>query len=141
MAHSQYTFPKAERLCSHNIIEELFTQGAGFVCYPFRVVYMTSELTEEVGSQVMFSVSKRKFKRAVDRNLLKRRCKEAYRLNRNDFSDFLIDSDQQIAFAMLYISSQRMPYSGIEKGMKKALLKLQEKLSANNNIEHEANHE
>ncbi|TLX73088.1 ribonuclease P protein component [Labilibacter sediminis] len=141
MTHSQYTFPKAERLCSHNIIEELFTKGDGFVCYPFRVVYLKTSLTEEVNSQVMFSVSKRKFKKAVDRNLLKRRCKEAYRLNRKDFSDFLISSNQQIAFAMVYISSQRMPYSSIEKGMKKALLKLQEKLSVNNNNQHETNPE
>lgn len=131
MTHLQYTFPKKEKLCSHNIIEDLFTNGDAFICYPYKVVFMQAKLTEDVNSQIMFSVSKRKFKKAVDRNLLKRRCKEAYRLNRVEFAKFLASSQQQIAFAMVYISSEKMPYSNIEKGMKKALKRLQEKLSIN----------
>lgn len=140
MTHSQNTFPKKDKLCSHNIIEDLFTDGAAFICYPYRVVFMQAKLSEDVNSQVMFSVSKRKFKRAVDRNLLKRRCKEAYRLNRFEFAEFLASTHQQIAFAMVYISSDKMPYSNIEKGMKKALKKLQEKLSINGEDQREASH-
>jgi len=129
METPDYSFPKADRLCSHIIIEKLFTQGKSFVSYPFRVVYLKTELPDETGAQVLFSVSKKKFKRAVHRNLLKRRMREAYRLNRNTFKTFLINSNQQIVFACVYISGEQLSYSTIEKGMKKSLIKLQSELS------------
>ncbi len=137
MANSNYSFPKSDRLCSHILIEKLFTQGKSFVSYPFRVVYLPTELPSETEAQVLFSVSKKKFKRAVHRNLLKRRCREAYRLNRNDFKEFLNNSNQQIAFACVYISGDKLRYSTIEKGIKKSLLKLQKELSQSS--ENEAN--
>lgn len=131
MATSKYSFPKSDRLCSHTIIEELFSKGQSFVSYPFRVIYISVESLEDAQSQVMFSVSKKRFKRAVHRNLLKRRCKEAYRLNREEFSNYLTEADQQIAFAMVYISGDQLSYKVIEKGIKKALVKLKESLSKN----------
>ncbi len=137
MATTDYSFPKSDRLCSHIIIEKLFNQGSSFVSYPFRVVYLKTELPSDTESQVLFSVSKKKFKRAVHRNLLKRRCREAYRLNRNPFKTFLKDTNQQIAFACVYISGEQLKYSTIEKGIKKTLIKLQSELSSE--PENEAN--
>ncbi len=128
MAPSNYSFPKSDRLCSHILIEKLFTKGKSFVCYPFRVIYYSTDLPSDIESQVLFSVSKKRFKRAVHRNLLKRRCREAYRLNRNDFKLFLEDSNQQIIFACVYISGEQLNYSSIEKGIKKTLVKLQKVL-------------
>ncbi len=128
MPQESFKFPKKDKLCSHIVIEELFAKGSSFVCYPFRIIYLSAELPEEVPAQVMFSVSKRRFKRAVHRNLLKRRCREAYRLTRGEFTELLQGGGQQIAFAMVYISGDQLPYATILKGMKKSLKKLVERL-------------
>ncbi|WP_066632043.1 ribonuclease P protein component [Labilibacter marinus] len=128
MPQESFKFPKKEKLCSHIVIEELFSKGESFVCFPFRVIYLPTELPEDVPAQVLFSVSKRRFKRAVHRNLLKRRSREAYRLTRGAFIEYLEKSDQQIAFAMVYISGDQLPYAKICKGMKKGMKKLEEKL-------------
>ena len=133
MAHSDYSFPKSDRLCSHTLINQLFAEGKSFVCYPFRVVYKNSNLPDQIHSQVLFSVSKKRFKRAVMRNLLKRRCREAYRLNREEFATFLTQNNQQITFALVYIAREELGYSVIEKGIKKTLTKLQLSLNKNSN--------
>ena len=75
------TFKKSERLCSKKLIKELFNRGSSFYLYPFKVLVLENESPNK-SHQVLFSVPKRNFKKAVDRNLLKRRIREAYRLNK-----------------------------------------------------------
>ena len=76
---------KNERLCSFSEIQSLMKRGESFFHYPFKVVYQNISIEEE-GTQtpnaIMVSVPKRNFKRAVKRNLLKRRIRESYRLNK-----------------------------------------------------------
>ncbi len=129
------SFPKAERLCSHNVINDLFSNGKAFVSYPFRVLFYETELPKEVDSQILFTVSKKKFKRAVHRNLIKRRSKEAYRLNKAPLTQFLENHPQQIAIAVVYIASESLSYSKIEKGMVKTIQKLITELSTEPNAE------
>ena len=72
-AKRNYTFPKEEHLCRKKLIEELFgKQGSSFGVYPLRIVWLKSEAPSAAPPQVLISVSKRTFKRAVDRNRLKR---------------------------------------------------------------------
>ena len=79
----RHTFPKEEHLCRKKLIEELFSkQGSSFGVYPLRIVWIKSETSTTAPPQVLISVSKRTFKRAVDRNRLKRLIREAYRLNK-----------------------------------------------------------
>lgn len=76
-----FSFPKSERLYKKKAIQELFDKGSSFYLYPFRVYFQKCPEPDS-GHQVMFSVSKRNFNKATDRNLIKRRMREAYRLNK-----------------------------------------------------------
>ncbi|MBN2742740.1 ribonuclease P protein component [Breznakibacter xylanolyticus] len=125
-----HTFRKAERLHSRTTITQLFEQGSGWGKYPFRVVWML--LTELKGApvEVMMSVSKKKFKRANKRNLLRRRMKEAWRLNNSPLKLFLEENHLRVACAIIYLPSEELTYSDIEKGMKKNMERLMDEIKA-----------
>ena len=75
-----FSLPKSERLYKKKDIQELFDKGSSFYLYPFRI--FVQKQSEQNIHQVLFSVSKKNFKKAVDRNRIKRRMREAYRLNK-----------------------------------------------------------
>jgi ribonuclease P protein component len=75
----KFSFPKKHRLTGKTQIDELFTKGSSFFCYPFKVVYLLERPTLLKSNQVLISVPKKHWKRAVDRNLIRRRVREAYR--------------------------------------------------------------
>src|ERR1700749_1277352 len=77
-----YTFKKEERLCNKRLIDELFHNGSSFLCYPFKASWLLAADEQSVPVQILFSVSKKRFKRAVDRNRIKRCIREAYRINK-----------------------------------------------------------
>lgn len=79
----KFTFKKEERISSEKIIKELFDKGSSFYLYPFKVFFQPNPDSAYPLHQILISVSKRNFKRAVDRNLIKRRIREAYRLNKH----------------------------------------------------------
>lgn len=108
------TFPKSEKLCGQIRIKQLYAEGTHFVVWPLRVTYLpSSEPTE-----VLIWAPKSLFKHAVDRNHLRRRMREAYRLQKG----LLGDKHYQIAFN--YIDRQKQDYAVIERAMRKSLLKL-----------------
>ena len=96
--------------------------------YPFRVVYNTEIIT---GNKVdMFiSVPKRNFKRAVKRNMIRRKSREAYRLNKNRLIETVEKNNITLHIAFLYIAKEIEEYSFIEKKMKESLLKLTDIIS------------
>jgi ribonuclease P protein component len=79
-----YTFKKEERLCNKRLLEQLFSSGSSFLCYPFRVSWLKATLPQQVPVQVVFAVAKKRYRRAVDRNLIKRRTREAYRVHKQE---------------------------------------------------------
>ncbi|WP_317039302.1 ribonuclease P protein component [Roseivirga sp. 4D4] len=120
-ANLKYTFPKSERLHSKKLIKELFEKGSSFYLYPYKVIYLPQDDIES--NQVLISVSKKKFKKAVTRNLIKRKIKEAYRLNKH----LLTDESQalpKLLIGYIYTGKDILPYQTIEGKLKKSLLRL-----------------
>ncbi len=109
-----FTYPKSEKLKSKNTIDLLFSKGKSVSKYPLRLVYVTTDLVKEtpLDEQIKMgvSVSKKYFKRAVDRNYFKRVLRETYRLNKN----LLLNSlDKPYAFMFFYQSKERLTYEEI----------------------------
>lgn len=126
MNTSNFTLPKAERISRKLVIDKLFTTGKSFVVYPIRVVYVTLTEEQEAKSAILTSVSKKKFKRAVKRNYIKRRIKEAYRLNKHLLS--IPENIDNISIAFIYLSSDLKHSDALNKKMEEILLQLNEKL-------------
>lgn len=124
------TFPKKEHLCGEIRINKLFSEGKAFISYPVRVVYKQEQRAADIPPVVvMFSVPKRKFKRAVKRNRLKRLMREAYRLNKHIIVDKCIEKNIQAQIAFNYVSADEMEFSDIEPKIVQALIKIAEKLN------------
>ena len=122
MVNRKFTFPKQERLSWKRHIDLLFANGRSFVAFPLRVIYLpVEEDALSARASVLISVPKKKFKRAVKRNLIKRRMREAYRIHKHELFDALANNRQRMLVAFLYLDKEILPFSEIEKAMQKAL--------------------
>jgi ribonuclease P protein component len=120
-----YTFRKEERLCNKKLIDELFHNGSSFLCYPFKASWMPVDNTQPFPVQIVIAVSKKRFKRAVDRNLIKRRTREAYRLHKQQYLyDQLNVADKKIVLSLGYIGKEIAPSDFTHKKMLKLLTQL-----------------
>lgn len=119
------TFSSQERLKSRKTISQLFKEGNSFVAYPLRVVWILREEEkkkgEEFPAQIAISVSKKTFKTAVERNLIKRRIREAYRLHKEELYDKL--GERQVVLMLIYVAKEELSFAEIEVGVKKMIRK------------------
>lgn len=127
MAERRYTLSKEERLSWKRYIDLLFEKGDSFVAFPLRVVYLPME--EEMPARVSFlvSVPKKRFKRAVKRNLIKRQVREAYRVRKYDLIEPLEEKGRGMLVAFLYLDKEIRPFPAMEKAMNKAIQILKDK--------------
>jgi ribonuclease P protein component len=126
-----YTFKKEERLCNKRLLEQLFSSGSSFLCYPFRVSWLQIANTQPAVVQVVFAVAKKRYKRAVDRNLIKRRTRETYRLHKEDLIyKPLQKQDLQIILSINYIGKEINDFTLMDKKMVKLLTLLSEQINA-----------
>ncbi|NOR75348.1 MAG: ribonuclease P protein component [Draconibacterium sp.] len=123
-----FTFKKEERLTSKKVIDKLFSDGDSFLAFPLKVVFFETSLSSEYSVQAAFSVGKRNFKLAVHRNKIKRKMREAYRLNKSQLYDIL--GDKQVAIFFLFIGKEIPDYKLVNSAMEKAIKKLIAKISS-----------
>ena len=107
----QFTYPKAEKLKSKTTIDSLFSFGKSVSKYPLRLVFVPIELENNQKIKFGVSVSKKYFKKAVDRNYFKRVLRETYRLNKHLLLDNL---DQPYAIMFFYQTKDKLSYQEIE---------------------------
>lgn len=144
MTTSKYSLPQSERINSKKQIDRLFRGGGSkaMTAAPLRMVYMAdSRQTDSQPSdghqpmaQMMVSVPKRYFKRAVKRNYIKRQVREAYRLNKHILVSHLTQkADKTVSLCFIWTSDRLLPTAEVMKRMANLLTRLVEKLSANDN--------
>ena len=125
LAINMYTFKKEERLCSKRLLEKLFHNGSSFLLYPYRIVWLAEKLPAEVPVQVVISVPKRRFKKAVDRNLIKRRIREIYRLNKSEqLYSYFSGSEIQLLLGIHFVGKDIPDYAFMDKKLKLAFEQL-----------------
>lgn len=119
------TLPRAERLSSMGALRRLFDEGESGFVYPFRYIFrIESEQSEVMAPEVLFSVPKRYHKRANKRNLLRRRTKEAYRLNKS----LLLAQQRGLDMALIYSAKEVVEYKRVENAVKKILGQIAQRL-------------
>ena len=120
-----FTFSKIERLCSKTAIDALFSGGKSKTQFPIKLIYKISEFESPFPIRAMFVVPKKKHKRANKRNIIKRRMREVYRLNKQTLYDSFMNAKYDIMF--VYLSAEESEYSLIEDKMKQLINQLVEK--------------
>lgn len=105
---------KHNRLYSEKEIGNLFAEGSSHFIYPIKVLFLT-ESSNEADYKVLVTVSKRNLKRAVQRNIVKRRIKEAFRLNSSPLRKSLEEKKLSVSLAFIYVSSNIISYNEIEE--------------------------
>ena len=110
----KYTLGKQERLKSKKLIEKLYKEGSSVKAFPLRMVFLQTEHTSDYPAQIGVSVAKRNFKKAPDRNRLKRLMRESYRLQKEIVYNNL---DVPYVFMISYIGREEKPYKELYSKM------------------------
>lgn len=117
-------FPSTEKLKSKIVIDRLFSEGNSIKKFPIKLIYLPIKTSPDTSHKTGVSVPKRSFKKAVDRNHLKRLMREAYRKNK-----YLVYNDLQknYAFMFIYTGREKFDYHKISQSLIWVLTKIKEK--------------
>lgn len=125
--HYKLRLYKKEKLCSNTAINMLFQPGGtsqAMLAYPLRAVWRQNDGRYcDAPMQFLISVPKKRLHHAVDRVMMRRRIREAYRLNHHNYT---LPNDAKIDVAFIYIANSLTPYKSIEKAMRKILKNISE---------------
>lgn len=109
-----FQFPKKQKICSEKVIERLFENGKSISQKSFRAIWNFEENNDNVFVKSLIVVSKKRFKLAVDRNAVKRRIKEVYRLHKKQLELFLEGNNQQLNLVIIYQEEEILDYKTLD---------------------------
>ena len=128
MNRNKHTFPKNERLSWKRHIDRLFQEGASFVVFPLRVIYLPIDKDDSDASvSMLVSVAKKRLKHAVNRNYIKRRVRESYRLRKHDLMCLYSEKNKKLLLAFLYLDNTNSSFEKIDRAMTKVIQTIQAK--------------
>jgi len=125
-----FSFGKEYKLCSVKQIDQLFKEGRRIRAFPFQFVIQEAK-HDKTAFQIVVSVSKRNFKHAHDRNLVKRRMREIIRINKVILEKKLQEQDKQLNIAVIYAHREILDFQQMERNMIKGLYKLTQQIEQN----------
>ena len=123
-----FEFPKKQKLCSETVIKEMFSNGKSFTTSALRLVWKVDNNQDEVAVKSIIVVPKKKIRLAVKRNIIRRRMKEAYRLNKIELENILKDKGLQLSIAIIYQKGKILQYKTLEEEIKLILERLSKEI-------------
>lgn len=124
----RFTFSRQERLSGRKRIEHLYSNGTSFSKGKWRIVWIIVENEDNFPAQVMFSAPKKKFKKAVTRNRLKRLMREAYRKNKHTIYTFLNERQLKIHLSLVFAGNAEITYAETESEINFILNRLKKEI-------------
>ena len=126
-----YCLGKENKLCSPKIIDDVFASGYQVKSYPFVLKFKETPLPKDVSFQIVFSAPKRTFRKATQRNRIKRLCKEAFRQHKHPLDDFLKHHNKQLALFLVYTPKEELAISLLGGQTDKLIKKIISQLESN----------
>lgn len=120
----KHTFKRSERLKSKKIIGEIFSNGKVIGAHPIKLFWIEVKDSSAVDQPILqfaFTVSKKKFKKAVDRNRIKRLMRESVRLQKHELIKMDEINNSRFAFMFLYVGEELPKYQNVEQKIKKCI--------------------
>ncbi|MFN4913983.1 MAG: ribonuclease P protein component [Sphingomonadales bacterium] len=126
----RYKLPRKNILRSQKAITGLFQPGFFVSSYPLRINYLFQPKPDSAPAfQVLFSVSKKRFKKATDRNRVKRLLREVYRLNQQQLAGLSLPDNQQLAMALIYTGQEQLTFQTIQAAFLQCVQKMERKMN------------
>ncbi len=126
---TDFNFDKRYKLCSRKLIDEVYTNGQLIKSYPFVVRVKRTKLPDNSTFQIVISAPKRSFRKAYQRNRIRRMCKEAIRTNKNIIESFLAETNQQLALFLIFTGKEEIPLEVLNKKTEKLFHSIVKQLS------------